>query len=766
MLKSILSVTVMLLGISNVMADVTVSVTIDQTLPKDAAGQVISKVAVDKNAAYSAEGSYNGKPPMNAEEKVTSQSWSYEISTASVVTCSKTTGEGDNVSFTASSNNAGTHSITVKMSVVFTITKYKPDMTTVISTRTTNPYTGTTTTTLDVWGKLTITADDYLPVKSPRREVKITVDATLTEDTINLTASDKLKLYQSVTGGTGSDSLNLTLSDKEALCYVESGESPSDSVNDQKLTASYSGTNVETVTKNLTVYELKVEAPGKMVNIGDTTLAVYAVPVMLNDDHDCAKEYTANWNCVANCPNIATGNCPNDTHRELEPVWDYLYIGECANEDDLVAFTVTVTPKENMLGTIKVLPDNSTIRVWDKATKGIKNSIISGQSYGISNFPKTFYIEGINIGDNNIAATYTPPDNKSMGHTELLKVSVVSLVETQIYKDKDEKDIERRPVINKNSYPIKFTVKGGNTFNGKFSWTIPGLNNGINIGSNNLIHISYGANGCSVILPEDIANRRFSTTISVSIDNKLNLSRTIRVAQGTYQGAATAASLETRRIQVPTLAILPPMDALTEDINGQLLDSIYGTDFAISGNASIRYATKLETMGRTLASAFPGANKKIYAVMLSKVAYDTVEKLEEIRSVAMHEVSHVRQFDLMRRQTEWAIMNRCLPPENLTFFMEAGAYMESLDHNTCWRGTGRHLVHFIVSGHTPANGFYTGLVDAYNGSEDINGEDLGLLEAMRSVLQSIYKKIPFVEMRKKGYDCYIRPPQPTIKKGL
>jgi hypothetical protein len=142
------------------LSEVTVNVAIDQTLPKDAAGQVISKVAVGENAAYSAEGSYNGKPPMNAEEKVTSQSWKYEISPTADVTCNQTTGNGGNISFTASSSNAGTHSITVKMSVVFTITKYKPDMTTVISTRTTNPYIGTTTITLDVWGKLTITAVD------------------------------------------------------------------------------------------------------------------------------------------------------------------------------------------------------------------------------------------------------------------------------------------------------------------------------------------------------------------------------------------------------------------------------------------------------------------------------------------------------------------------------------------------------------------------------------------------------------------------------
>jgi hypothetical protein len=131
------------------------------------------------------------------------------------------------------------------MNVILTITKYKSDMQTVESTRQSDEYSKTTTVTLDVWGKLTISADEYLPINSTRWTVTVTADATLTGGTLTLVATDKLKLYASETGGTESNSLTLTLTNNTATCYVASGDSPSENASDQTLTATYNGTNIE-----------------------------------------------------------------------------------------------------------------------------------------------------------------------------------------------------------------------------------------------------------------------------------------------------------------------------------------------------------------------------------------------------------------------------------------------------------------------------------------------------------------------------------------
>ncbi|MDR0392598.1 MAG: hypothetical protein LBH59_11860, partial [Planctomycetaceae bacterium] len=396
MKKIFLASVLTLFSIATAMADVTVNIDVTQTGPIDSTTEDIKeKVVKDEQASYRLAGSYNGLPTMHAEEKVTGQSWTYTISSDSNVTCNPTSGSSESATFTASSDYSGTHTITITMKVILTITKYKSDMQTVESTRESDEYSKTTTVTLDVWGKLTITSPDYLPVQSERQKVTITADIKSTDDTITLTATDKLILYANSSGGTGSSSLNLTLTNNTATCYVASGNSPSENANDQTLTATHNSPNVEPATKNLTVYKLTIEAPGKMVDIGDGNVTV---PVMYNDDHDCGKEYTANWNCGTNCSAVSsTGTCSPDTHRELEPVWDYLYAGTCENEDDLVAVKVEIKPT-NMAGEVKVKPTGSKIRIWKQAKKGDKSSIIIEKNYSVSELPQTMYVEGIAIG--------------------------------------------------------------------------------------------------------------------------------------------------------------------------------------------------------------------------------------------------------------------------------------------------------------------------------------------------------------------------------
>jgi ribosomal protein L24 len=552
MKKIFLASIMMLFCITTATADVTINIDVTQVGPIDLTSNTVKeKVGKDEQSSYRVVGSYNGLPPMYAGEKVTGQSWTYTISSGLNVTCSPESGSTESATFTASSSYSGTYTITITMKLIFTIAKYKSDMQTVESTRQSDEYSKTTAATLDVWGKLQINAPDYLPVQSEYQQVTITANATLTGGTLTLTATDKLKLYENRTSDNGSNSLTLTLTNNIATCYLASSNSPSENTSDQTLTASYSGTNVESTTKDLTVYKLTIEAPNKMVDIGNGN---FAVPVMYNDDHDCGLEYTANWNCGNNCSKTSLGSqyLP-DTHRELEPVWDYLYAGIYA-EDDLVAVKVEIKPTD-MAGDVTVKPSGSNIRIWKQSNKGDKNSIITEKIYNVSELPQTIYVEGIEVGADSVTAKYTPPQNKTIAQTKTLSIEVVSLVEEQN---------GTRKIINNNATPIDFTVKGGLFFRGKFAWTVPNHNNTASIGSSSSISVTYGASNCNVTLPEDAAHRRFTTTISVSIDGKLTLDRTIRVAQATYQGTAVAAGEYDRRIEVIGLATSPSGFANTE----------------------------------------------------------------------------------------------------------------------------------------------------------------------------------------------------------
>ncbi|MDR1483311.1 MAG: hypothetical protein LBT09_00655 [Planctomycetaceae bacterium] len=399
MRKIFLVSVLMLLCVTTAMADVTIYIDVSQVGPVDlTTDEIEEKVSKNEQASYSLAGSYNGLPTMNAEEKVTGESWSYTISSGSDVTCNPKSGSSESATFTALSGTTGTYTITITMELILTITKYKSDMTTVVSTRESEKYSKTTTVTLDVWGRLRITMPEYLPVNSVRYEVTVTIDDEVAADgnttpvsgNITLTATDKLLLYQNSTDGTGSNSLTLPIVDNKITCYIAAGDTPSNNASDQNLTATHDTPNTEPAKKDATVYELKIEAPGKMVNIGGGN---FTVPVMFNDDHDCGLEYTANWKCSEYCPEPSQCK-PADLHRELEPVWDNMYIGKCDKEDDLVAFKVEIKPTD-MAGDVTVKLLTSNIRIWKQSNKGDRNSIITEKIYSVSELPKTLYIEGI-----------------------------------------------------------------------------------------------------------------------------------------------------------------------------------------------------------------------------------------------------------------------------------------------------------------------------------------------------------------------------------
>jgi hypothetical protein len=490
-----------------------------------------------------------------------------------------------------------------------------------------------------------------------------------------------------------------------------------------------------------TVYELILTAPGKMVEMSP---GVFHVPVMLNDNHNCSLEYTATWNCSANCPDGCTAD-----HRELEPVWDLLYMGSY-NEPDLVSFHLEMKPN-TMPGsvTLKAVNGGSNVRLWQNANKGSKSTIITiPKNYNISTFPTDFYAEGIQTGDVTFEAKYNPPQNVNANATKTLDAHVVSLI---------EKQGGVRKIINANATPIDFTVDGGSAFNGKIAWTVPSHNNSSSLGTSNAISVSYGATGCNVTLPENAANRRFSTTVGVSIDGKLIMQRNLRVAQATYQGTAVATTTPARRTEVPGLAGLPAMDVMPVNTgsatnptpySAQDFDKQYGTDFMGNGNAQIRYATTLNDYGLTIALS-GGVNRKVYAVMLSKIAYDDDLKWEDLTAIANHEARHVNQNIWMRNSTSnWGVLeSNCPFSSSRKYFMEADAYTTNLNSQGSWKYIDTRFFQFRDTNYNPAEQLY------------FSEGNTTVKQAMRDILQSIYISIPFEEMKKHDYDWYTRPPR-------
>ncbi|MDR1483310.1 MAG: hypothetical protein LBT09_00650 [Planctomycetaceae bacterium] len=219
-------------------------------------------------------------------------------------------------------------------------------------------------------------------------------------------------------------------------------------------------------------------------------------------------------------------------------------------------------------------------------------------------------------------------------------------------------------------------------------------------------------------------------------------------------------------MEVPNLAVLPELNTLpTEPDNvAQILDNEYGTDFVENGNKKIRYAIKLNVDGRTMATKHKGAEKKIYAVTISKLAYDAGHKRKDLLAIADHEIRHVEQFTQMRQaDNEWEILNKNLSLTELNLFMEANAYLMNLNSDECWLKSSRVIPIFKYQFYDKADLVYifrnVTTRPAYS-SSSMSSETEKTMKAMRVILQSTYSKIPFIEMKDKNYYEHVRSPKP------
>ena len=302
-------------------------------------------------------------------------------------------------------------------------------------------------------------------------------------------------------------------------------------------------------TVRVTVFKLCAE----VANANDATKAVPGTPLMLNDDWDCGKPYTA------------TGG----GHNKCEPIWDKDYTdGEVATENDLMKVKLWLKPTDLKPDTgaanVKFKVTGSGTRLWPKASKGAASAIITipaaEQDYAIADLPKELYAEGKDLGRDVMELTYE--HNPTAKYTDTANVDVITLIESQG---------GTRKVIDAYNSNIDYEVKSSAALdtNYKFYWDLDG--NGTRNGgawesmTTNPATIKYSAAASgtgNVQLPSDAAHRRQEYDIGVKVKGwetagGLVLTRHIRVALDTYTGTATATTAAARQTEVAGLTTPP-----------------------------------------------------------------------------------------------------------------------------------------------------------------------------------------------------------------
>jgi len=135
--------------------------------------------------------------------------------------------------------------------------------------------------------------------------------------------------------------------------------------------------------------------------------------------------------------------------------------------------------------------------------------------------------------------------------------------------------------------------------------------------------------------------------------------------------------------------------------------------------------------------------------------FDMGFKQEDLESVAKHEIDHAKQnFETRIAGSSWnTIVNRfgVNTAETLPF-NEARSEVVELNANASWRYM--RNISWFADGTDPK---YPDALKQYtNVYHPLGG---GLKDSAKDILQKIYEKIPFIEIKKTGYDWSVRAPQ-------
>jgi len=160
--------------------------------------------------------------------------------------------------------------------------------------------------------------------------------------------------------------------------------------------------------------------------------------------------------------------------------------------------------------------------------------------------------------------------------------------------------------------------------------------------------------------------------------------------------------------------------------------------------------------------------KNVYAAIVFDRAYNLGYKREDLASIALHECRHVWQFTEIKKNNgnNWRILDDHFPNvHNYLWLLEADAHVVELSANASWKY------------HQGFPNFFGRWIEAYLWYKDICTDkkdhlgtivtpavDLHVQKAAREILQDIYQRVPFEQMKYRAlpgleYDWSIRPPE-------
>ncbi|MFC1716732.1 hypothetical protein ACFL6S_23900 [Candidatus Poribacteria bacterium] len=497
------------------------------------------------------------------------------------------------------------------------------------------------------------------------------------------------------------------------------------------------------------VVTLRLTSPG----IEDDKRASHGAAVMLNDDHDNGQFY---------------GATPPAGHRELEPVFDLDHLAATPAEDDLLEINLTLTPAGQpgnvSLRVVEGAAAQTRIRLWPRSTKGAQADVIAlPATFPTNDLPKTLFVEGLQTGKVTFEASYT---NAGKAHNDRLVVNVVELRESQ--------GGTRKIIYDYNS-DISFEVVGAPA-NYTFEWDLDGDGNfntaAFETGKTTAnVTCKYGPaeDANTVRLDETAANTRQVYDVAVRMTGGLALhvkgltiidgvtTRGMRVSLNTNQGQAlpaeSTAGLHTLFAWSDTVPVTFSVTTAAENARYAASEGITSP---LSGANRNQYGP-LTTDNAITPRPGVGAGRRVIGVIVGSPIWDTGQMREDLIASMNHEIQHLQQHVSVRDNVPVNNVWRLLDDH----FGGAGGYVDIREAD----GHFTELLNSDVSWRhqTPAvQGDLTFFRRRYNRSINtvIPGIPAGAARtATRQLMQSIYRRIPFFEMKRAGYSHFVRAPQ-------
>ena len=474
---------------------------------------------------------------------------------------------------------------------------------------------------------------------------------------------------------------------------------------------------------------------------------------MLNDDHDNGQFY---------------GASPPAGHRELEPIFDLDHLEETPAEDDLLEINLTLTPA-GQPGNVEltIVGDaaaQTRVRLWPRKTKGKAADIITlPATFPASELPKTLFVEGMQTGQVTFEASYTKAGRV---HKDRLVVNVVELRESQ--------GGTRKIIYDYNSN-IEFEVVGAPA-NYTFEWDLDGDGSfntaAFETGKTTAkVTCKYGptADANTVKLDETPANTRQVYDVAVKMTGGLILhvkgltiiggtvTRGMRVALNTNQGQAmpaqSTAGLHTLFIWSDTVPVT--FNTTTAAENAGLAAS-EGITSALAGANRIQHGP-LTTANAVTPRPGVGAGRRVIGVIIGSLIWTSGQMREDLNATVNHEVQHLRQHVSVRDNSPannvWRRLdNHFGGAAGYVDIREAdGHFTELLDPNVSWRHqtpvVQNDLNQFMIRYNRSINTVLPGIPAGATRT------------AARQLMQGMYRRIPFFEMKRSGYDHFVRAPR-------